>query len=286
MLVALHSAPKDFFKSDPPHSPDDLLRLVKTATRLGFRCFQIGPTTSFAEIDGNRLRTLLDQCDLQRNVHVGGLYDAERFTTSEAEFNKAQNYLHKGIELSIQVSSPLVSFHPPFFTSDKPRDETTLSLAKNRFKKLVKQELSFASSNKIKMALESFCYPPFIFTSLRYFNEFVSLFNSSKLGVLLEVGHLYQAGFNLDDTIRAFGSRIFDVHVHDATMNEDYKKATHLPIGNGNIDFPNIIKALGQAKYSGWLTLEIHGSESEIIRSRKLLERLIAMQQDQGQQEL
>jgi sugar phosphate isomerase/epimerase len=127
------------------------------------------------------------------------------------------------------------------------------------------------------MALESFCYSPFIFTDLQDFMRFVSHFRSSELGVLLEVGHLYQAGFHLDEAINTFGHRILDVHVHDATLHEDYKSATHLPIGRGNIDFAKVIAFLRKVKYDGWLTLEIHGSESEILESRKLLEKLITV---------
>jgi len=276
MLVAFHSAPTGLFKSDAPYDAEKLLDLVKEAARLGFKCFQIGPTSSFTDIDGDRLRIILDEYGMERNVHVGGLYDAEELAVSEEECKNVQNDLHKGIELSKKVSSSLVSFHPPFFKSRKLQDEALLSRAKACFLKLVEEEVSFAHSNKIKMALESFSYSPFVFTGLHDFVQFVLHFRSSELGVLLEVGHLHQAGFNLDEAIRAFGKRIFDVHVHDATLDEDYKKATHLPIGKGNIDFPNVIASLREVKYDGWLTLEIHGNESEIVESRKLLEKLIA----------
>jgi len=276
MLIALHSAPIGFFKTDPPHRAEELLGLVKMAKRLGFRYFQVGPTTSFADIDGDRLRAILDEYGMKCKVHVGGLYDAEEFAVSEEEWKRAQNDLHKGTELSVKISSPLVSFHPPFFKSKSVQDEALVSRAKARFLKLVEEEASFAHENGIQVALESFCYPPFIFSGLQDFMQFISHFRSSRLGVLLEVGHLHQARFNLDEAIHAFGHRILDVHVHDATLNEDYKNATHLPIGKGNIDFSNVIASLRKAEYYGWLTLEIHGNESEIVDSRKLLEKLIA----------
>jgi len=275
MLVALHSAPIGFFKSDPPYKAEDLFDLVETALHLGFECFQIGPTSSFADINGNRLKDKLDRCHMECSVHVGGLYDAEKFGKSEEEFKRAQNDLHKGIELSMKVSSPLVSFHPPFFKLRDLQGGTLLSRAKTRFLQLLEEEVSFAKSSGIKMALESFCYSPFIFTDLRDFMQFVSHFRSSELGILLEVGHLYQARTNLDEAIKAFGHRIFDVHVHDATQNEDYKSATHLPIGRGTIDFDKVVTSLRKVKYDGWLTLEIHGNEGEILESRKLLEKLI-----------
>jgi len=143
------------------------------------------------------------------------------------------------------------------------------------FSRLVSEEAEFACQNGVKLALESFCYPPFIFNGLQDFMEFVSHFSSTKLGVLLEVGHLYQAGLNLEEAVNIFGSRISDVHVHDAILKEPFWKFTHLPIGMGNIDFLSLIRTLREVKYDGWLTLEIRGTEEEIIKSKKHLENLI-----------
>jgi sugar phosphate isomerase/epimerase len=202
-------------------------------------------------------------------------YDAQKFATSEDEFERVQNDLHKGIELSTKVSSPLVSFHPPFFKPEKFQDGILLSKIKKRFLKLVQEEVSFAHKNGVQMALESFCYSPFIFNGLHDFMQFVSNFDSTEFGVLLEVGHLYQAKFDLDEAIHVCRHRLSDVHVHDATLNKDFRKATHLPLGSGSIDFLNVINSLREAKYDGWLTLEIHGDEGEILNSKHLLEDLI-----------
>lgn len=274
MLVALHSSPKGFFKSSPPYNADELFGLVEKAALLGFRCFQIGPTSSFTNIDGDRLRTILDKYGMERNVHVGGLYDAEKFVVSEEERNKAQKDLHRGIELSKEISSSLVSFHPPFSKSESS-GEAFSSRAKMPFLKLIEEEADFASDMGIKMALESFCYPPFIFNGLDDFMQFVSNFPPTELGILLEVGHLYQARFNLDEAIQTFRHRLLDVHVHDATHQKDFRKATHLPIGKGTIDFSQLVRTLNEVKYERWLTLEIYGNDKEIIESMEYLENLV-----------
>jgi sugar phosphate isomerase/epimerase len=73
-----------------------------------------------------------------------------------------------------------------------------------------------------------------------------------------------------------FKGRLVDVHVHDATLEKDYRKATHLPLGKGDIDFRNLVKCLREVHYDGWLTLEIRASEEEIEESRKYLEGLLA----------
>jgi sugar phosphate isomerase/epimerase len=105
--------------------------------------------------------------------------------------------------------------------------------------------------------------------------RFVSHFPLGKLGILLEVGHLYQAKFDLDEAVQIFKTRLLDIHIHDAILQEDFRKATHLPIEKGTIDFPNLISNLRKVGYNGWLTLEIHGSEEEIIESKRILESMI-----------
>jgi sugar phosphate isomerase/epimerase len=274
MIVALHTAPNGFFKSKRPHAENELLSLVQKAASLGFTCFQVGPLSDFVDIDGKRLRGVLAQYNMKTNVHVGGLYDAEEFAKTGEEYRRAQKEIHRGIELCREIDSKLVSFHPPFFAK-KDIDKKLVSRARERFLRLVGKESEFAYTNGIKMALESFCYSPFIFKGLGDFMQFISCFPSVKIGVLLEVGHLYQAGFNLDEAAEVFKGRLSDVHVHDATLQEDFRRATHLPIGEGSINFFHVVDILRKCKYDGWLTLEIHGSEQEIIESKQLLENII-----------
>jgi sugar phosphate isomerase/epimerase len=86
---------------------------------------------------------------------------------------------------------------------------------------------------------------------------------------------LYQAGIDLSEAVHTFKDRLADIHVHDATLDKDYRKATHLPIGGGTINFQSFIDLLREVRYSGWLTLEIRGSEEEVRESKERLEGLL-----------
>jgi sugar phosphate isomerase/epimerase len=275
MIVALHSAPKGFFKTSPPHSNNDLVSFVRKAASLGFKAVQIGPLIEYVPIEGERLKSVLDSLNMERDVHVGGIYDAEKFALTEEEYAKVQKQIRYGIMLSKKISSTLVSVHPPFVATGNKLNEELLLKARTRFLRLLKEEVNFASRNQIKIALESFCYHPFIFEGLNDFAQFVLNFPLNKLGVLLDIGHLYQVGINLSEAINVFKHRLVDVHVHDATLEKDYKKATHLPIEKGTINFSNVIQRLKEIEYDKWLTLEIRGSEKEIVESKEHLERLI-----------
>ena len=220
------------------------------------------------------MRIVLDELGIEKNVHVGGLYDAEKFALTEEECKRAEKEIHYGITLCKEISSTLVSIHPPFFATKNKADKELLSKAKTRFHKLVKKELDFACHNHVKIALESFCYSPFIFEGLHDFMRFVSKFPSEKLGVLLDIGHVYQIGMDLSEVIHLFKQRLLDIHVHDATLEKNFKEATHLPIGKGKINFPTVINILREIGYNEWLTLEIRGNEREITESKKYLETI------------
>jgi len=275
MNVALHTAPKEFFKTNPPYSQRELENFIQKASSMGFKAVQIGPLDSFVTLDGERLKNVLDNFSMLRSVHVGGLYDAEKFALAEEERTKMQEQIRYGIKLSKEISSTLVSIHPPFFAVGKSIDQEIRLEARRCFLQLIRKEADFANRNGIKMALESFCYYPFIFEDLHDFVQFVSTFPSHKLGVLLDLGHLYQARISLPEAVGLFKDKLLDMHVHDATLEQDFRKATHLPIGKGEMDFQEIINILREAGYDGWLTLEIRGSEKEIAESKGYLEKLI-----------
>jgi len=118
----------------------------------------------------------------------------------------------------------------------------------------------------------SWLWNPFVFEGLHDFARFFSEFPQEKLGVLLDVGRLYQIGIELSEAVRLFNHKLLDVHIHDATLGGNVCEATNLPIGKGTINFPDFISVLRHAGYDGWLTLEIRGSEKEIVEGKDFLE--------------
>jgi sugar phosphate isomerase/epimerase len=189
--ICFHSTPQGFYKKDPPYNKHDLFKLVKKAYSMGFRCFQIGPFRKdrFSRIDGKQLKRELDEYGMERNVHVGGLYQIEKFADYVLEYKRLQNELKYGVKLCNEINSSLMSLHPPY--TFKTLDKKIIKKAKTKFLLLVKKEVESASRQGIKFALESYHDKPFIFNGLSDFHQFVSQFPPTKLGVLLDTGHMY-----------------------------------------------------------------------------------------------
>jgi sugar phosphate isomerase/epimerase len=98
------------------------------------------------------------------------------------------------------------------------------------------------------------------------------------LWLTLDVGHAQlltseNASFEI---IRRFGKLIRHLHVHDNMGGDTLADDLHLPIGEGLIDFPAILRSLIQSGYDGTMTLEmkINTLLPSLLRIRRLVSQL------------
>jgi sugar phosphate isomerase/epimerase len=181
MIIALQADPKDFFRTKSIPSNAELLKLVEKAASMGFKAIQIGPLTGYVDIEGERLRKALDSLKMERNVHVGGIFDAESLATAEREYKRVRKQIRGAVTLCNEIVTTLVLIHPPFFRTTGEANDELLRKARTRFRILLKDEVDFASRKNVKVALESLCYPPFIFRGLDEFSQFIEQFPPEKL---------------------------------------------------------------------------------------------------------
>jgi sugar phosphate isomerase/epimerase len=67
----------------------------------------------------------------------------------------------------------------------------------------------------------------------------------------------------IDDQIRRWGPRIVNVHIEDMRCGIH----EHLMFGDGEMEFPPILKALGEIEYSGGVHVELsrHSHEGPVV---------------------
>lgn len=94
------------------------------------------------------------------------------------------------------------------------------------------------------------------------------------LGLHLDIGHanLQTTRNTTDEILRAYGSRLRHVHLHD---NKGGTQDLHLPLGCGTLDVRNCVSALKRSGYDGTITLEVFSEDREYLaRSRDVLRKL------------
>ncbi|MBR0504536.1 MAG: sugar phosphate isomerase/epimerase [Kiritimatiellae bacterium] len=93
-----------------------------------------------------------------------------------------------------------------------------------------------------------YCFP----TGESAFNMVKDL--DARMGLCLDIGHDFRAGQNPADSIRKYGSRIYDMHIKNVKF--DPKKNIAVPMPRGDMDMWEIVKALVEVNYTGCCSLE------------------------------
>lgn len=74
------------------------------------------------------------------------------------------------------------------------------------------------------------------------------------LGLCVDIGHTQRVGINPAEAIRQAGSRVLDVHMKDVSAASPEGRTVE--IGRGVIDIPEVLRALQQIRYQGFLSFE------------------------------
>ena len=76
------------------------------------------------------------------------------------------------------------------------------------------------------------------------------------IGVDLDPGGLVQNGFSASEAARSLVRYVTVVHARDAVADRVRRRGAEAPLGDGSVDFPEILGILEQAGYRGYLTVQ------------------------------
>jgi hexulose-6-phosphate isomerase len=96
------------------------------------------------------------------------------------------------------------------------------------------------------------------------FARYVDEFESPLLRAYFDVGNIVFYGFP-QDWIRTLGPRIAKVHLKDFNLDRQNGKFTWKNIGEGDIDWLEVRRALAEVKYNGFVTTEVNGGEAPYL---------------------
>lgn len=106
--------------------------------------------------------------------------------------------------------------------------------------------------------------------------RYVDEFESPWVRAYFDVGNIVFYGFP-QDWIRTLGSRIVKVHVKDFALERGKGQFFWRNIGEGDIDWPEVRRALGDVNYSGYVTTEVSdGDEAYLKDLAQRVDRFLA----------
>lgn len=75
-----------------------------------------------------------------------------------------------------------------------------------------------------------------------------------RMGLCIDIGHATRAGVAVDQAVKQYRKRLFDLHIKDVSAAAKDGKA--IEIGRGVIDFGALVKALKKSGYKGVCSIE------------------------------
>jgi len=142
--------------------------------------------------------------------------------------------------------------------------ETSYQDAWTRSQKVVRERiLPLAQELKVVIGMEE-VWNKFLLSPLemaRYVDEFASPY----VKAYFDVGNMLFYGYP-QDWVRTLGKRIQRVHIKDFKLDRGKGKFDWVNIGEGDVDWPEVRKALGEVAYDGWITTEISGGDAAYLK--------------------
>ncbi|MDY1590718.1 MAG: sugar phosphate isomerase/epimerase family protein [Methanofastidiosum sp.] len=164
-----------------------------------------------------------------------------------------------------EIGGKILTFHPGRHSAatNKSRENTKQIL----FDSL--EEISnYNKDYGVAIALENM--PDTFITTMKVSKEVLEVLKNKQLSEIkhtMDVGHLETNNVDIGEYIYDLRNYLIHMHLHDNFGEFD----NHLPLGDGNINFPKIFRALKKINYTGRMILEMTKTE-DILKSRRFLE--------------
>jgi len=144
-----------------------------------------------------------------------------------------------------------------------------------RSQKHIRELIPLAQERKVIIAVEE-VWNKFLL-SPREFAQYVDSFQSPWVKAYVDVGNMVLFGYP-QDWIRTLGKRIVKVHLKDFKMGKGWSPVTaqFVNLGEGDVDWPEVRKALAEVGYSGTVVAELdEGDLAYLTDVSKRIDRLV-----------
>ncbi len=142
-----------------------------------------------------------------------------------------------------------------------------------RSQEVIRQALPTAEETRVRIAVEN-VWNQFIMSPMeaaRYLDEI----NHPLVGWYFDTGNVVTYGWP-EQWIRILGKRLFRVHLKDYSRKKrddlGLWKGFDVELGEGDVEWAAVMKALDEVGYTGWCTAEVAGGDEK--RLRFLAERI------------
>jgi hexulose-6-phosphate isomerase len=127
----------------------------------------------------------------------------------------------------------------------------------------IKKMLPLAEQLRVKIAIEN-VWNNFLLSPLEA-ARYVDQFKSDAVAFYFDCGNILAYGWP-DQWIRILGKRIAKVHIKEYSLKiadtQGKSAGFKVKLGEGDVNWPAVVKALDETGYAGWATIEMSGGNT------------------------
>jgi sugar phosphate isomerase/epimerase len=258
----------------------ELFDAITLLAEIGYRSVAISidhgalpPYGTYPRQRLRRLRRLLRQLGIRSVIETGArfLLDPRRkheptlMTADAAGRARRIEFIDHAIRCAAELESDCVSIWSGVLHDDVPRGEAMAWLSAG-----LGEVLRRAAAAGVAVGFEP--EPGMFIDSMAAYEELLGSLDppdSERLRLTLDVGHLHCQGETPPgDYVRRWAPRLVNIHIEDMRRGVH----EHLMFGEGEIDFPPILRALGDVGYQGGVHAELsrHSHEAPTAARRAM----------------
>jgi sugar phosphate isomerase/epimerase len=240
----------------------DLIQAIRLLAEIGYQSVAItvdhgalNPHDERCSAQVDRVRELLEEYSLGTVIETGARFLLDPHTKHEptllsddpAARERRIDFLCRCIRLAKTLGSDCVSCWSGVISADVPPEAALVRLIES-----LKPVLEEAARQGVMIGFEP--EPGMFIDRMPSFEALIDRAAHPQLALTLDVGHLHCQGETpLSDQILRWAPHLVNVHLEDMRPGVH----EHLMFGEGDIDFPSVIRALHEADYSGPVHVEL-----------------------------
>jgi L-ribulose-5-phosphate 3-epimerase len=202
------------------------------------------------------MRRLLDRYEMRSAIETGARFlldprmkhEPTLMSADAAERSRRIRFLQYAIDIAAELASDCVSLWSGVLWEPNLSDDAAFARLCNGLEPVI----DYADRRKVQLGFEP--EPGMFIDSMAKYEELLKRIDAPCFQLTLDIGHLHCLGETpITDYIRRSAPRLVNVHIEDmrAGVHE------HLMFGDGEIDFPPVMQALGEISYTGGVHIEL-----------------------------
>ena len=232
-----------------------------------------------SEAEIKEVKKIADDMGLSLYSLSSGLCWDYRLSDDEpAMREKAKDMIKKQLETAKILGADTILVVPGVVNVEfsSPEKKVAYDVVYDRALAGLNELKSYAESLEVSIGLEN-VWNKFLLSPMEM-RDFIDKIDSPYVGSYLDIGNTLYCGYP-EDWVRILGDRIKKIHF------KDYRLAAgglhgFVDLLAGDVDYPEVVKALGEIGYDGWVSAEMipnykHHTDAIIYNTSYAMDRIL-----------